>query len=372
MAISVSAYGWSGNFVSPDYTVQQIIEFSYTEGRSTIADPVGGGVLTFTCFATNNTSFGINNRIEFYLVIDGVEKQIQNGYITDLELEYDFVTSQDKYRVTVSDTLSLAMSAASGPGDSGVSQDTTYQAYDVLLYGFIPRYVMDVGKSIASAWTSPINIGDRIQLLLNTEQGGWDFRASDGALRITARNITAPITKGFSTSSTDFAAEYWRSSEWTAGTFSRTYYNRVRVQPEGLTEQVADAGGSTRRSTLTIKSADANTTQAKNLADYLLATFKFDALSMVEVGCTLNQNMDTYASVHKGRKLADLTPRNRPIIENKFRGTTQYALVLGRTISGVIGEVTRFRFMLAPQQAVSWLVLNDSVLGKLDNNKLGF
>lgn len=371
MAISVSAFGWHPGSVSYDYEILNIREYSFTEGRATIADPVGGGVLNLTFLATGNGGAVVGDRVKFNLVVDGTEKLIQHGFITDIELVYDPIQAMDTYRVTVADALSLAMSAAVGAGQSEASTDTTFQAYNTLVYGYIPRATPTAGKSNASAWTSPINVGDRVQQLLNTEQGGWDIDSS-AQLKLSPRNINAAIIDGFSTASADYTTTYWRTTDWAAGTFSRTFYNRVLVEPEGLAVQEADTGGTVPRSTLNLKTADATTTQAKNLADYLLATLKSDGQSIIEVGCSLDQNMDTYSSVHKGKKLAELTPKTRPILRNKFRGTTSYALLLGRSISGTVGQVTRFRFQFAPQNAVSWLVLDDAVLGRLDYNKLGF
>ena len=371
MTISVTAFGWHFGSISYDYEIVGIQDFSFTEGRSTIADPIGGGVLNMTFLAANNGEAVVGDRVKFNLVVDGTEKLLQHGFITDIELVYNQTQALDIYRVTVADALSLAMSASVGPGQLELSTDTAFQAYNTLLYGFIPRVTPAPGKSTASAWSSPINVGDRVQQLLNTEQGGWAIDSS-AQLKILPRNINAAIIDGFSTTPADYQATYWRSTDWSAGSFSRTYYNRVIVEPEGLTAQEADGGGISPRSTLTIKTADATTTQANDLADYLLATFDYDGEAIIEIGCSLDQNMDTYSAVHKGKALVDLSPKSRPVIKNKFRGTTSYGLVLGRSVSGAIGQVTRFRFQLAPQQALSFLVLDDSVLGQLNYNKLGF
>jgi hypothetical protein len=58
-------------------------------------------------------------------------------------------------------------------------------------------------------------------------------------------------------------------------------------------------------------------------------------------------------------------------IELKFRGSTYTAFVLGFSLS-VTPEICRATLNLLPSQATNFLILDDTVFGTLNNNKLGF
>jgi hypothetical protein len=54
-----------------------------------------------------------------------------------------------------------------------------------------------------------------------------------------------------------------------------------------------------------------------------------------------------------------------------LRGTRYQCVLEGATITAT-PESTRFTYYLSSAEAYSFLILDDAIYGKLDNNKLGF
>jgi hypothetical protein len=59
------------------------------------------------------------------------------------------------------------------------------------------------------------------------------------------------------------------------------------------------------------------------------------------------------------------------LVTVNWRGTDYYAVIEGIEVSAT-PTTAYYTFYLSAEQTIDYLVLNDSVLGRLDYNKLGF
>lgn len=132
------------------------------------------------------------------------------------------------------------------------------------------------------------------------------------------------------------------------------YAESVTIQPAGLADQTSGTGSRN----YSAQTYDVDTTQALYNAQYLAAQ--------------LAETLPGPRSLSFLAEAQDSHPKTwGDVITIYFRGSTYYAAVIGTTET-FTQDSTRFTFDLVPGGQVAWLKLNDSVLGRLDYNKLGF
>lgn len=144
------------------------------------------------------------------------------------------------------------------------------------------------------------------------------------------------------------------------------YYDEVLVQGQSSITGQASAGATDTR-TLSISAIPETTAQAENLADYLLSQFDApllapSAISAISEGQHTN-NLDTLGTT-------DFWKLPLYKVQIDFRGTTYYAQIEGVTVTAT-PEQSRFTYYLSPQDMNNYLILDDAVFGKLDQNRLG-
>ena len=137
------------------------------------------------------------------------------------------------------------------------------------------------------------------------------------------------------------------------------------MEPAGLAAQTAGAG----QRTFTMQSYDQTTSQASDLASYVLATLDVsqDVPSTISY-IAENQNS---AVVSDGLTAAiDALGAERSVLVT-LRGAQHACFVEGSTISADPAQ-TRFTLNLSSSDAAGGFLLDDPILGVLDQNKLGF
>jgi hypothetical protein len=115
---------------------------------------------------------------------------------------------------------------------------------------------------------------------------------------------------------------------------------------------------------LQLDSYSQTASEATNLANYVLAVFSSTEPRPFQLSYLLNGQEDD-------ELLNAVEPNYPKQIELKFRGSTYTAFVLGFSLS-VTPEICRATLNLLPSQATNFLILNDTVFGTLNNNRLGY
>lgn len=140
------------------------------------------------------------------------------------------------------------------------------------------------------------------------------------------------------------------------------WYTQVTVDPESFGPATVSTGSAPFR-TYQVNTLNASTSQATDYADYLLSTYKTQSLRIMSVTCLLNAqsgDIPRYAQGYIGSQVSVL-----------FRGTTYQCVIEGGNWSGTPDQSTA-TFYLSARDLSNYLILNDAVYGKLDENKLGY
>lgn len=140
-----------------------------------------------------------------------------------------------------------------------------------------------------------------------------------------------------------------------------SFYQEVVVEPEGLASQ--DSGTGARR--YSFKSYDETTTQAQNLADYVLATLQVQtsvpsSISAISEVQTNDVALTSATQAGSGVRCGLI-----------LRGTYYPLFIEGSTITAT-PEQARFSLNLVSAAALSFFILDSASFGVLDTNKLGF
>jgi hypothetical protein len=140
------------------------------------------------------------------------------------------------------------------------------------------------------------------------------------------------------------------------------WYTQVTVDPEGFSPATVSEGSIPYRTYL-VNTLNASTAQATDYANYLLQTYKTQALRILSLTCNLNAQQNDFPKYGQGYIGTQITVL--------FRGTTFQCVIEGGTWSGTPEQSTA-TFYLSSQDLNNYLTLNDAVYGQLDFNKLGY
>jgi hypothetical protein len=147
---------------------------------------------------------------------------------------------------------------------------------------------------------------------------------------------------------------------------SEDYYNSVTVQPLGFSSQTSTSGATPVYSYLA-DSYDFSTSQALSLAQYL--RFKYETTNSTprELGFLISQQARADAVYFLNLVSAFLGLE----ISIVLRGVRYYCIIEGVNIQATPDD-TRILFYVSSNETNDYLILDNAVYGKLDNNRLGF
>ena len=172
----------------------------------------------------------------------------------------------------------------------------------------------------------------------------------------------------------------WKFTDSPSGTYQEyddiryesladNYYTQVQVNYP--VDQVAVSGSGTR--VLSIDTLSRNATNAQTLGNYYKNTFGTPVMGLAQISALASRQ-----STFRMSKLADFALIQDGIytcvgtqMEVEFRGAHLTVVVEGVSISADPND-SRYTFYVSPGDLNSYLILNNSVLGRLDYNRLGF
>ena len=132
------------------------------------------------------------------------------------------------------------------------------------------------------------------------------------------------------------------------------YADSVIVEPAGLAAQTAGTGSRV----YSVQTYDQTTTQAADNAAWLQAQLSDQTAGPRSISYTWEQQGGSYKTVGE-------------LIQIEFRGSTYYAEILSTTTT-FSPEGTRVTHNLAPYEQVNWFILDQTVFGRLDYNRLSY
>lgn len=342
---------------------------SITAGRRQLTDPFKAATATVSGrLVASLGTVVIGDTIEI-IADDGVRTDLVfYGVVSDVSVNYGMVLNEDTWQIYAEDNLALVGRALTSGSFAFTAGSTIFTAFSALMtdIGLTGVQTGNFSSSTVSAQslgnTNPMNV---LQQLINTEQGIVQGGDSPNEIRIQTRETNAPPIGVVFSDGTLSPAVGESTSAFDRIVFKSqadSYFTKVVIEPAGL----ADQSAGTDDRTYTLPTYDETTTQAGNLANYVLGRLTADMDSPQEL---------SVLSVETSFQLAKLTSY---FIAPYFggvgiilRGVRYNALILGWTISGS-PESSRWTFQLANAQLVTPFILDSPTFGVLDQNKLGF
>jgi hypothetical protein len=214
--------------------------------------------------------------------------------------------------------------------------------------------------AVSSTW------GDWLNKVLVTINGRiWDSQAAGITTVVTPFNLEK-ATVNFSDVANNSTNQVYDQVSF--GSYADNYYTQVTVDPESFGEATVQTGTAPFRTLLT-NTFNASTAQATDYANYLLANYDEQGQALLSISC-LAEAQSTF-------KLDKLFATGYPPIYPgtqvtvTFRGTVFNCVIEGVSITAT-PESSRYTFYLSGQDLNAYLILNNTVFGQLDYNRLGY
>jgi hypothetical protein len=330
--------------------------FTITKGRQQVQDPfrVGRAVITGRVPSSLPTiSIGDTISISNYTASPAVN--VFRGEVADFAINYGTVPSLDTWEIICEDGFaSLGRTYATG---SFIAGDTPFTAALYLIASVAGLTISNAYPSIGSSSSvsgysfTNASVFDLIQQLIFTEQGriypiqptqfAWVDRAALGQLPVVCSFSDGTLTPSSPVVKVETAQFYSQAD---------SRFDRVIIEPDGLAAQIS---GSSTGKTFEAKSFDQTTTQAKNLADYVLQTlqvseavpFKVNTSSVLQSNLAV---LDAFVESDRGGRAQVI-----------LRGVLSNVFLQGATLTATPDQ-TRFAFNVISSEAQNFFVL-DSV-----------
>jgi len=274
--------------------------------------------------------------------------------VADLQITYGTVAAMDTWTLSLEDAFSaLGRARITRTWTAGT---TTSTAFDNVCIDVGISFFTVTGsspKTLSATTVTDENALNVMQTIVNTEQG---LLYSNGF------GLTF-YTRGWQSSTTFYAFGDAGGANTTYQqvqflSMADNYATYVLVTINGGTPTVSGTGDYSYR----LDTYAANATEALSVAQYVQNALQDTSA----VPNTLSVLLNTETSSRTLNALG----QNRGVTLT-LRGQTYTANIIGWTISST-PEQTRVTFQLAGTEQYNYLVLNNTVYGTLDNNRLGF
>lgn len=279
------------------------------------------------------------------------------GTVADVQYEYYFDADGDQWTILCEDALAtLGRTLNTFSWSAG---DVTGTAVSAAMTGTgITATIQDTSSTVSAQSFTNANVLEVVNQLKMTEQAQvyvYDqeikFRGRDYAYSGEEFNIF------FTDGTVGPGVKLYRYDKLRFSSLADNYATRVVVAPQGLAEQTAGSGFRSFNAT----TYDQTTTQADNLAEYILETLIVDAPVPRELS-TWNAQWDDDEPLRAASMQFDSR------LETEFRSVNYASRIIGATISST-PDVQRCTFYLEDSYVAPWFRVG---YGVLDYNKLGF
>jgi hypothetical protein len=290
------------------------------------------------------------------------------GVVSDVQITYGTIPAMDTWVIHCEDAIarvgrSLTTSTFSWSAGTTTAQaaidtvsNATGGAVTVLVAG-------SPNESTVSAQSLPNTNALQILNQLATTEQGYIYANSPTEIGFRLRSEIGQwsLAGDFSDDSLITINDVAIFSEVIFRSQADSFADEVVIEPEGLAAQTAGTGP--RR--FSFKSFDQTTTQAKNLADYVLATLVVQDSVPSTIIATSEVQFNNVAM--------------RCAIEAGFgvrcglilREESYNLFVEGSTITATPDQ-TRFSLNVVSSDALNFFILDSPVFGRLDSDRLGF
>lgn len=217
------------------------------------------------------------------------------------------------------------------------------------------------GTTINGTW------GDWLNNSLVSINGRMHDFGGVGTINVLGPYVNRTCTVNFSDVANDATNQAYDTLRFDA--IADNYYTQVQVDPESYAVQtVTKAGATAPYRTLTVNTFNSSTAQATDLATFLLSQYQTQRFAISQISCSA-ETQNSFQLDKLG--LSGMAEMIGAKVNVTFRGTTVTCLIEGVSLTAT-PEGARYTYDVSGADLNNYLVLNDAVFGKLDNNKLGY
>jgi len=214
--------------------------------------------------------------------------------------------------------------------------------------------------TVSSTW------GDWLNKVLVTINGRvWDAQAAGTTTVVTPFNL-ATATVNFSDVANNATNQVYDQINF--GSYADNYYTQVTVDPESFSPATVETGTAPFRTLLT-NTFSASTNQATDFANYLLANYDEQGQALLSISCLAEAQSTFKLDALSTAVSLPIYPGTQVTVT--FRGTVFNCVIEGVSMTATPVS-SRYTFYLSGADLNAYLILNNAVFGKLDNNKLGY
>jgi hypothetical protein len=148
------------------------------------------------------------------------------------------------------------------------------------------------------------------------------------------------------------------------------FYTQVTVTPESYSAAtVTQSGATTPYRTYSTNTINASTAQATDFANYLLGNYSTARFAISSFTCSAEAQSSFQLDKIGYNALLTRAPGSQ--VSVAFRGTTYQCIIEGVTMSATPAGAS-FTYYVSGADLNAYLLLDNAVFGKLNNNKLGY
>ena len=363
--------------ISPDNMVftalSNVQNISISIGRQRQLDAYNASTVTVTLryptgFVTPNTDLVSGNFCGIKNLTTG--QFLFLGVINNVDVSYGIpyaggVGQADFLTFTVEGSFSRY--GRSQGNNYAMAADTLYeQINDCTTASGLTVQTLATNTQPMAATTVSSTWGDWLNKVLVTINGRiWDSQAAGITTVVTPFSL-ATATVNFSDVANNATNQVYDQISF--GSYADNYYTQVTVDPENFAEATVQTGTAPYRTLLT-NTFNASTAQATDYANYLLANYDEQGQALLSISCLA----EAQATFKLDKLYAIGYPPKYPgtQVTVTFRGTVFNCVIEGVSITAT-PESSRYTFYLSGADLNAYLILDNTVFGKLDNNKLGY
>ena len=291
------------------------------------------------------------------------------GVINNVDVSYGIpyaggVGQADYVTFTVEGSFA-ALGRAQGEDYSMVADTLSNQIEDCAIASAINVQTQSTKTQAMAATTVSSTWGDWLNKVLVTINGRVHDALAAGVVVVLTPFDTVVTSVGFSDAANNATNQVYDQINF--GSYADNYYTQVTVDPENFAAATVETGTAPFRTLLT-NTFNASTSQATDYANYLLANYDEQGQALLSISCL--------AEAQKSFELDALVSTGPTIypgvqVNVTFRGTVFPCIIEGVSITAT-PESSRYTFYLSGADLNAYLLLDNTVFGTLDYNKLGY
>lgn len=369
----MTTYAWTVELNSSE--VDDVQSISISTGRRQTTDNFKAGTATITGRVNNDARWIagtvlIGDPVYIY-ADDGVVTSphpVFYGIVSDLQINYGINDQEDTWQLIVEDTLAQVGRAVTSSSFALTGGDTTWEAIEDLSTDIGIGVTKDGDPSPSTVSAQSLGNQNALAVLnqiVATEHGQIYGAGGPDTFIFQTRYQFPPDPAMVFTDGSTAAGPGELTSAFDKIIFrsqADSFFDRVVVEPAGL---VAQSSGTGDRA-YTLSSFDQTTTQAANLADYVLSQLDVDQDVPQEISVQAESTSFDVASL----TTYNVQPYLQPV-SVILRGTRYECQVIGVNITATPAS-SRWTFYLVSSLSFSPFILDSSTLGVLDVSRLGF